>query len=81
MTIKSSKMLHFFFLQEMFCLALSVVGNVPVDSEAPEVTSLISRFAGPTWFFEGAHRGSVCACVYRGECALMCERLCSRKNK
>jgi len=27
---------------------LSVVGDVPVDSEAPVVTSAISIFAGPT---------------------------------
>ena len=60
MTIKSSKMLCFFFLQEMFCLVLSVVGDVPVDSEAPVVTSSISRFAGPTQFFGGAHRDRVC---------------------
>ena len=39
---------------------LSVVCDVPVDSEAPMVTSSISRFAGPTQFFGGVHRGRVC---------------------
>jgi len=37
-----------------------VVGDVPVNSEAPAVTSSISRFAGPTQFFGGAHRDRVC---------------------
>ena len=37
-----------------------MVGEVSVDSEASVVTSSISRFAGPTQFFEGAHRGRVC---------------------
>ena len=43
-----------------------MVGDVPVDSEAPVVTSSISRFAGQTQFFRGAHRDRVrveCACV------------------
>jgi len=38
---------------------LLVVGDVPVDSESLVVTSSISRFVGPTWFFGGAHRGRV----------------------
>ena len=40
---------------------LSVVGDVSVDSEAPVVTSSISRFTGSTQSFGGAHRGRVCA--------------------
>jgi len=40
-------------------IMLSVVGDVPVDSEASVVTSSISRFAGPTQFYRGAHRGRV----------------------
>ena len=39
---------------------LLVVGDVLVDSEAHVVTSSISRFAGPTQFFESAHRCRVC---------------------
>jgi hypothetical protein len=38
---------------------LLVLGDVSLDSEASVVTSSISRFAGPTQFFGGAHRGSV----------------------
>jgi hypothetical protein len=34
-----------------------VVGDVLVDSETPVVTSSILKFAGPTQFFGGAHRG------------------------
>jgi len=39
---------------------LSVVGDVPVDSEVPVVTSsILSRgFDGPV--FEGAHKGRIC---------------------
>jgi len=39
---------------------LSVVGDVPVDSETPVVTSSISRFVSSFWFVEGTHRGRVC---------------------
>ena len=38
---------------------LSVVGDVPIDSDAPVVTSSISRFASPTQFFGGYHGGRV----------------------
>jgi hypothetical protein len=52
-----------------------VVSNVPVDDEAPVVTSRISRFAGAQ-SFGGAHRGRVCVHVFIGVsvCAC-CERL------
>ena len=43
---------------------LSVVGDIPVDSEVPVVTSLISRYSGPV--FGGAHRGRVCMCAFIG---------------
>ncbi len=44
---------------------ISVVGNVPVDSEAPVVTSSISLgFAGSV--FEDAHMGRVCVRVFIG---------------
>ena len=46
-------------------VVLSVVGDVPVDSEAPVVTSSISPgFAGPV--FEDAHRGRVCVRAFIG---------------
>jgi hypothetical protein len=32
-------------------------GDAPVDSEAPMVTSSVSRFNPPNQSFEGAHRG------------------------
>jgi hypothetical protein len=35
-----------------------VVGDVALDSETHVVTLSISRLAGPTQFFRGAHRGS-----------------------
>uniref|UniRef100_A0ACD6ADM6 Uncharacterized protein n=1 Tax=Avena sativa TaxID=4498 RepID=A0ACD6ADM6_AVESA len=43
---------------------LSVGGDVSVDSEAPVVTSSISRPDPPTQFFGGAHRGRVCVCAF-----------------
>jgi hypothetical protein len=46
-------------------VVLSVVGDVPVDSEAPVVTSSISPgFAGSV--FEDAHRGRVCVRAFIG---------------
>ena len=43
---------------------LLVVNNVPINSEAPVMTSSISRFAGPTRFFGDAHRDRVCVCAF-----------------
>jgi len=44
---------------------LSVVDDVPVDSETPTVTSRRSReFAGLV--FEDTHRGRVCVLVFIG---------------
>ena len=43
---------------------LLMVGDMLVDSEAPVVTSSISRFGGPTQFFRGAHRGRACVHVF-----------------
>jgi hypothetical protein len=57
----------FLFIPGFNGAILSVVGNVPVNSETPMVTSSISRFASPTQFFGGAHRGRVY--VHRGEYA------------
>jgi hypothetical protein len=53
-----------------------VVSDVPVDDEAPVVTSRISRSAGAQ-FFGGAHRGRVCVRVFIGvSMRACCERLC-----
>ena len=42
-----------------------MVSDVPVDDEAPVVTSRIFRFAGAQ-SFGGAHRGRVCVRVFIG---------------
>jgi hypothetical protein len=52
-----------------------VVSDVPVDDEAPMVTSEISISAG-TQSFGGVHRGRVCVRVYIGVSVhACCERL------
>jgi hypothetical protein len=52
-----------------------VVSDVPVDDEAPVVTSRIFRSAGAQ-FFGGAHRGRVCVHVFIGvSVRACCERL------
>jgi hypothetical protein len=52
-----------------------VVSDVPVDDEAPVVTSKISRSAGAQ-SFRGTHRGRVCVRVFIGvSVRLRCERL------
>ena len=40
-------------------VVLSVVGDVPVDSETPVVTSSV-----PAQSFRGAHRGRIYLCVF-----------------
>jgi hypothetical protein len=46
-----------------------VGGDVPVDSEAPVVTSSISRLDPPAESFGGAHRGRECVRAFiGGEC-------------
>jgi hypothetical protein len=53
----------------------SVVSDVPVDDEAPLVTSRISRSVGAQ-SFGGAHRGRVCVRVFLGvSVRACCERL------
>ena len=47
-------------------------GDVPVDSEAPVVTSSISRPDPPAQYFGGAHRGRVCMCAFIGMSVCMC---------
>jgi hypothetical protein len=39
---------------------LSVIDDVPVDSETPLLTLSILRFIGPSQFFRDAHRSRVC---------------------
>ena len=51
---------------------LSVVCDVSVGSEAHVVTSSISRFASPTQFFGGAHRGRVCMRAFIGLSVRLC---------
>jgi hypothetical protein len=51
------------------------VSDIPVDDEAPLVTSGISRSAGAQ-SFRGAHRGRVCVRVFIGvSVRACCERL------
>jgi len=57
-------------------IELSVVGDIPVDSETPVVTSLVSSVTSlvssqvfVSLVFEGAHMGSICMRVHRGEFA------------
>jgi hypothetical protein len=46
-----------------------VVGDVPVNNETFMATLLILRFAGPTQFFGGAHKGRMCVTfVYVSVC-------------
>ncbi len=55
----------------MLGIKSGLVGDVPVDNEAPVVTSSISpRFTGPV--FEDAYRGRVCVRMFIGlsACAL-----------
>ena len=55
-------------------------GDVPVDSEAPVVTSSISRPDPPAQYLGGAHRGRVCVrafigvsvCMYVSACVILC---------
>ena len=50
----------------------SVGGDVPVDSEAPVVTSSISRLDPPAQSFGGAHRGRVCVRAFIGVSVCTC---------
>ena len=53
-----------------------MVGDVPVDSEVPMVTSGISRSVGAQ-SFGGAHRGKVCVHVFIGvSVRVCCKHLC-----
>jgi hypothetical protein len=52
-----------------------VGGDVPIDSEALLVTDFVNLKIKPAQSFGGAHRGSVCACVHRGECSYVYEYL------
>jgi len=65
---------------------LSLVGDVPIDSEASVVTSSISKLAGSTRFFGGAHRSrGVYTCVHRGVfmfvSVCICDWISQKKTK
>lgn len=45
-----------------------MVSGVPLDNEAPMVTSGLLDLSGAQ-SFEGAHGARICAHVHRGECA------------
>jgi hypothetical protein len=49
-----------------------VGGDAPVDSEAPVVTSSISRTDPPAQSFGGAHRGRVCMRAFIGMGVCLC---------
>jgi hypothetical protein len=49
-----------------------VGGDVPVNSEAPVVTSSISRHNPPAQSFEGARRGRVCVRAFIGVSVCAC---------
>ena len=70
--------------QDLTCAILSVVGDVLVDSETPVVTSSISRISRFS-LSEVLIRVGLRACIHRGECACVCERLrlycISKKSK
>lgn len=57
---------------------LSVVGDVPVDSKVPMVTSSISRICQPS-LQRCSQRQCLCACIYRSEC-VHCECRVCRPN-
>ena len=60
--------------QDLTGTILSVIGDVPVDSEAPVVTSSISRICRLS-LSEVLIVIELRACIHRGECACVCERL------
>jgi len=51
---------------------LLVIDDMSLDNETSVVTSSISRFTGPTRFFECAHRGRVCMHVFIGVSVRSC---------
>lgn len=62
-------------LQELTGTILSVVGNVPVDSEAHVMTSLISRIYRFS-LLELLIGLGLHLCIRRVECTCICECLC-----
>ena len=56
---------------------LSVVGDVPVDSEAPVVTSLISRICRLS-LSEMLIEVGLRACIHKDECAYVFVNVCLR---
>jgi hypothetical protein len=68
--------------QDLTTFMLSVVGDIPIDSETLVVTSSISSWGFAGSVFEGAYGGRVCAQAFMGEC-VCCERvvLCNLHKK
>jgi hypothetical protein len=62
--------------QDLTAFVLSVVGDVPIDSETFVVTSSILRICR----FEDAPRGRVCVCIQRDECACVVESVSGKKS-
>ena len=60
--------------QDLTCAILPVVGDVLVNSETPVVTSSISSISRLS-LSEMLIRVGLRACIHRGECACVCERL------
>jgi hypothetical protein len=54
-----------------------VLDNVPIDSEAHVVTSLITRFVAPTHYFKGARKGRVYAYINVHQSQGLLVQLCS----
>ena len=61
--------------QDLTAFVLSVVGDVPVDSEAPTVTSSISRICRLS-LSEVLIGVGLRACIHRNECACVFVSVC-----
>jgi hypothetical protein len=56
-------------------IILSVVCDVPVDSNALLVTNFMHLKIKLAQSFEGAHSGRMCVCIFIGECLYVYEYL------
>jgi hypothetical protein len=52
-----------------------VGGDVSVDSETLLVNDFVNLKIKPVQSFRDNHKGSVCECVYRGECSYVYDYL------
>jgi hypothetical protein len=55
---------------------LSVVGDVPIDSETLLVTDFVNLNIKPAQSFEGAHKGKMCVCMFIEVSARTCMSIC-----